>query len=273
MDFGLRIDNEAASLSVVNHLSGNFFEVTGKPPPAGRISDFRLTMEQLRCPSRTIFGVTSLKSLGSKTTKKITQSRPRRYAWAELLKRVFAVDALKCNKCGSSLNLSVATIARGLGAERLRPRRRVLKNAGRMPAFPARPESLQLYRYPNSRKNPYRHLTYIFSATSENLKLCAPCALRFIPHRQLIRVSLCVNSAFGSAASLDFGVFGGCLSFILPCIRNWRRRPYCPNLCRRLSAAKGKAGASSGVWAEARAEIPPAAFLRRALQPRPGGWR
>jgi len=38
----------------------------GKQPPAGRIVDFGLTMEQLRCPSRTIFGVTSgVKLLGS----------------------------------------------------------------------------------------------------------------------------------------------------------------------------------------------------------------
>ena len=39
-------------------------EVIGKPPPAGRISDFGLTMEQLRCPSGTIYEVTSLKLLG-----------------------------------------------------------------------------------------------------------------------------------------------------------------------------------------------------------------
>ena len=30
LDFGFRIDNEAASLSVGNHLWGNFFEVIGK---------------------------------------------------------------------------------------------------------------------------------------------------------------------------------------------------------------------------------------------------
>jgi len=29
--------------------------------------------------------------------------RPRRYAWAELLKRVFSVDALKCNHCGNTI--------------------------------------------------------------------------------------------------------------------------------------------------------------------------
>jgi hypothetical protein len=34
--------------------------------------------------------------------------RPRRYAWAELLKRVFAVDALKCDKCGNTMKILCA---------------------------------------------------------------------------------------------------------------------------------------------------------------------
>ena len=43
-----------------------------------------------------------------KTVKKNSQSRPRRYAWAELLKRIFAVDALKCNKCGNKMRILCA---------------------------------------------------------------------------------------------------------------------------------------------------------------------
>ena len=35
-------------------------------------------------------------------------SRPRRYAWAELLKRVFAVDVLKCDKCGGRMRILCA---------------------------------------------------------------------------------------------------------------------------------------------------------------------
>ena len=34
--------------------------------------------------------------------------RPRRFAWAELLKRVFSVDALKCNKCGNTMRILCA---------------------------------------------------------------------------------------------------------------------------------------------------------------------
>jgi hypothetical protein len=29
----------------------------------------------------------------------------RRYAWAELLKRVFSVDSLKCEQCGSRMRI------------------------------------------------------------------------------------------------------------------------------------------------------------------------
>jgi hypothetical protein len=34
--------------------------------------------------------------------------RPRRYAWAELLKRVFSVDVLKCDRCGERMRILCA---------------------------------------------------------------------------------------------------------------------------------------------------------------------
>ena len=37
-----------------------------------------------------------------------SHSRPRRYAWAELLKRVFAVDALKCPICSNTMRILCA---------------------------------------------------------------------------------------------------------------------------------------------------------------------
>ena len=40
-------------------------------------------------------------------------------------------------------------------------------------------------------------------ASSENPKLCVT------PFAEML-IYLCVNSAFGSVASLDFGVFGAC---------------------------------------------------------------
>ena len=36
------------------------------------------------------------------------QSRPRRHAWADLLERVFAVDALKCDNCGGKMKILCA---------------------------------------------------------------------------------------------------------------------------------------------------------------------
>ena len=41
-------------------------------------------------------------------TVKCSHDHKRRYAWAELLKRVFAVDALKCNKCGNKMKILCA---------------------------------------------------------------------------------------------------------------------------------------------------------------------
>jgi len=32
----------------------------------------------------------------------------RRYAWAELLKRVFSVDSLKCERCGAKMRILCA---------------------------------------------------------------------------------------------------------------------------------------------------------------------
>ena len=34
--------------------------------------------------------------------------RPRRYSWAALLKRVFAVDVLRCDRCGGRLRILAA---------------------------------------------------------------------------------------------------------------------------------------------------------------------
>lgn len=36
------------------------------------------------------------------------KQRPKRYAWAELLKRVFAVDALQCDRCGGRMRILCA---------------------------------------------------------------------------------------------------------------------------------------------------------------------
>jgi len=41
-------------------------------------------------------------------TARDSHRRPRRYAWAELLKRVFAVDVLKCDKCGGRMRILCA---------------------------------------------------------------------------------------------------------------------------------------------------------------------
>jgi len=43
-------------------------------------------------------------------TEKVKGSHPRpsRYALAELLKRVFSVDALKCNRCGNTMMILCA---------------------------------------------------------------------------------------------------------------------------------------------------------------------
>jgi hypothetical protein len=38
-------------------------------------------------------------------------TRPRRLAWAELLRRVFAVDVLACPRCGGRMRLPEATQA------------------------------------------------------------------------------------------------------------------------------------------------------------------
>ena len=39
---------------------------------------------------------------------KNTAMHERRYAWAELLKRVFSVDALKCDRCGGKMRILCA---------------------------------------------------------------------------------------------------------------------------------------------------------------------
>ena len=41
-------------------------------------------------------------------TEKGSHDHKRRYAWSELLKRVFAVDALKCAKCGNTMKILCA---------------------------------------------------------------------------------------------------------------------------------------------------------------------
>jgi hypothetical protein len=45
---------------------------------------------------------------GKTEKEKGPNPRPRRFAWAELLKRVFSVDALKCNKCGNTTRILCA---------------------------------------------------------------------------------------------------------------------------------------------------------------------
>ena len=41
-------------------------------------------------------------------TAKGSHDHKRRYAWAELLKRVFSVDALKCGSCGNKMKILCA---------------------------------------------------------------------------------------------------------------------------------------------------------------------
>ena len=41
-------------------------------------------------------------------TAKDMRLHPRRYAWAELLKRVFAVDVLQCDRCGGRMKILCA---------------------------------------------------------------------------------------------------------------------------------------------------------------------
>ena len=53
---------------------------------------------------------TESETIAKETAKEIEtanekQSRPRRHAWADLLKRVFAVDALKCDRCGGRMKI------------------------------------------------------------------------------------------------------------------------------------------------------------------------
>ena len=45
---------------------------------------------------------------GESNTVNDVTTRHRRYAWAELLKRVFAVDVLKCDKCGGRMKILCA---------------------------------------------------------------------------------------------------------------------------------------------------------------------
>ena len=41
-------------------------------------------------------------------TRLAKKQRPKRYVWAELLKRVFAVDALECDYCGGRMRILCA---------------------------------------------------------------------------------------------------------------------------------------------------------------------
>jgi hypothetical protein len=43
-----------------------------------------------------------------KTNKSNPGMHERRYAWAELLKRVFSVDSLKCERCGAKMRIPCA---------------------------------------------------------------------------------------------------------------------------------------------------------------------
>jgi hypothetical protein len=55
-------------------------------------------------------GCTATKYFISDTGKshKKVGCRPRRYAWAELLKRVFSVDVLECDRCGGRMRILCA---------------------------------------------------------------------------------------------------------------------------------------------------------------------
>ena len=55
-------------------------------------------------------GCTAKKHFTSDTGKshKKVGCRPRRYAWAELLKRVFSVDVLACDRCGGRMKILCA---------------------------------------------------------------------------------------------------------------------------------------------------------------------
>ena len=44
----------------------------------------------------------------NKSENKDLRSRPRRYAWAELLKRVFSADVLYCDKCAGRMKILCA---------------------------------------------------------------------------------------------------------------------------------------------------------------------
>jgi hypothetical protein len=70
---------------------------------------------------------------GRGSTAHVSRPRSGRYlVWAELLRRVFEIDVLKCPTCGGRLRL-VSVILDGLSA------RRYLKGASRVPEPAARP--------------------------------------------------------------------------------------------------------------------------------------
>ena len=71
---------------------------------------------------------------GRGSTAHVSRPRSGRYlVWAELLRRVFEIDVLKCPTCGGRLRL-VSVILDGLSA------RRYLTGASRVPEPAARPE-------------------------------------------------------------------------------------------------------------------------------------
>ncbi len=57
-------------------------------------------------PDRTSFGPAG--GAGCPQPALSKKQRPKRYAWAELLKRVFAVDALECDRCGGRMRILCA---------------------------------------------------------------------------------------------------------------------------------------------------------------------
>ena len=58
------------------------------------------------CPALTSSGPTG--GAGCPQPALSKKQRPKRYAWAELLKRVFAVDALECDRCGGRMRILCA---------------------------------------------------------------------------------------------------------------------------------------------------------------------
>ena len=63
-------------------------------------SDISDPLSHPNCPARK-----QLLSPDIENLRKKRACRPRNYAWAELLKRVFSIDVLECPRCGSRMRI------------------------------------------------------------------------------------------------------------------------------------------------------------------------